>query len=553
MLAFSSLPMLALLPVVIAGLWYAYKRMGQAQRVNVGTSFYIKKLVGAASLRRRFIPPWRFLIELISLLLLVLAAAGVVLSKDAKRVLIVIDDSRSMSAELDGESLLSVAMSRAGAMLAGAEGAFPSLILTSYPDSLVTGSDVASIFRRLDVKAVDVEDGLELLVPRLLATQRYEELWVFTDKELADLPENVKAPPLFRRDSAPQNIGILGISQNGRNLRASLFRTGPGTETVKIGLRRLVSGKFEQVFSGKAVKILDSADVDLGPIPDYPVEISITATLGGNSIKSDDVAWALPESTKIFRVHGDVAPETLKIDGYRFVAATEGNSSIQRDIFYKIDGVGAGNALYVLAPSSIAAGGLVRREALSNWQVDSPLLKYLFSPDLSDIPFLPLSPEVADDVLAAGASGAMLAVKRSEHRNIYTGFDLFPFDSKNVAKSILTLNILNWLSEASQLQNGAVLKTNAKYSTLSGAQVLPPINSGLYLVSDGVERLSAINLFSAAESQVGLKSALGKSAAAIKDKGVVPTGFELWRIIVYLVLSLAVLDLLFSVVRRRRA
>lgn len=555
MLTFSSLPMLALFPVVLGGLWYAYKRMGQAQRVTVGTTFYIKKLAGTSSSRRKFIPPWRFLIELFCLLLLVLAAAGVVISRDSKRVLIVIDDSRSMGAEVQGESLLALALSRASSMLGSSDDVAPSLLFTSYPDTIATGREVSSVLIEKDQRTVDTEDGLELLLPRLLADPKYDELWLFTDKELSGLPEKVKALALFGRESAPQNIGIVGLVQSGRSLKASLFRTGAGAETVKIGLKKFVAGKFETIFSGKSIKIIDTAEVDLGTLPDAPVEVSITAPLGSNAIKSDDSAWLVPERSKVFRLHGDLSPEAMKIDGFEFVSAATDSPLVVNDIFYKIDGESRGNALYVLAPSTLLPEAKVRKDPLSTWQVENPLLKYLFSADLSDIPFLPLNALVSDNVIAGSGAGAMLSSTKNTIRAVYAGIDLFPFDSKNVAKSILTLNILNWLTEARQTRNGAVLKTEEKYATTAGIAVLPPINTGLYLISDGAG-LSAVNLFSAAESQVGLKSAIGRGAEGAKIKEAAPSGFEAWRVIVYLVLGLAVLDLVVSVIssiRRARA
>lgn len=543
---FLSPFMLALLPIVVGGLWYAYKRMGQARKLTVGTSFYLKKLRGTSSSRRRFIPPWRFLIELVSLLLLTLAAAGIVFKRDSKRILFILDDSRSMGAVIEGESLMQLAAQRISSDLDAESLSTPSLIKTSEPERVLTAVALKKALN--DLRAIDVEDGIEGLISR--EAPNFDEVRVYTDKELA-AGGAFFAPALFSRERAPQNVGIVGAVQAGNSLKVSLFRTGSGAETVKVTLKKYTNGLWQDAAS-RSVRLIDSAEAAFNLSDESPVEVSLSAPFGSNAISADDRAWIIPESSKVFRVHGELSLDALKIEGFQFVKASSLTQGNYNDIFYKLDGAASGNGLFILAPGTVKQDAAIAKGALSKWRADSPLLKYLFSADLSDVPYLPLSLPIEVEVLAGGAGGVMLGATNGRVRRVYSGVDLFPYNSNNVARSIVTLNILNWLSEAQEeTQNGAILKSTESYFSLAGDKIVEPINAGLYRVkSQGSERLASVNLFSAAESQIGIKSSVvTTSAKALKPAG----GFEAWRYIVYLVLALAGFDLLFSIVRRTRA
>ena len=548
MFGFSALPMLGLLPLVLGGLWYAYKKMGQAQRVVVGTSFYLRKLSGIASHRRRFVPPLRFVIELLALLLLVFAAAGVVFKQETRTVLVILDDSRSMGAIQDGATLLERAVEGIEQEISAADSrtAF-SLITTSLPQALVSAKDIDSRLRQ--VRPLDVEDKLEVLIPGLVAG--YDEVSVYSDRKLTGTPSSVRLAQL----SAPNvpNVGIIALSQIDNACRLTINRSGPlGTSSIKVAMRRLKNGKWDDGVV-QSVKVVDTTEVVFSDIGSDPLEFAIRVPPVEDSINADNKAWLVPSDLKLFRLHGDISKEEFQVEGYKFVPASSSASGVSNDIFYKVDGESAGNALYILPPSLVASNAAVKREAMSRWQSESPLLKYLFSADIAELPYLPLTVSSSFEVVAAGAGGGVLAVSDSDRRTVVSGLDLLPFDSKNVARSIITLNILEWLSSKGVAKvNGAVFQSAQKFLSLAGESQDYPINSGLYRVEEsGKEVLRAVNLYSAVESRVGVEAEITKSSISSASSEI--GGMELWRYLVYLVLALALGDLLYGLVRRRRA
>lgn len=550
MLQFAYLPMMALFPVVVTGLWYAYKRMGQANRIPVGSAFYLKKLVGVSSSRKRFVPPIRFLIELFSLLLLVLASAGVFLKRDGIHALIILDNSRSMGGVVNGEVLLDLAKSRALSDVQNGGAVLPSLLVTGAPERIVT-KDISDEIEK--VMPVDLEDGLEDLIAR--ERGRFDEVWVYSDKRPSPtLDPTIKFSPLVS-GSSPLNVGILKATQTNNGVRVSLVRNGPGAETVKVSLKKYENGSLQTAALTKTIKILDTAEVDFNLGLNTPIEILVAVPQGGNAINADDKAWLVPSDTKTFRVHGDLAIDSLKFEGFKFFPASENSQSIANDIFYKVNGDSKGSALFILPPFAVNSKLGAAREVLSIWHGDNPLLKYLFSGDLSNVPYLPLNLSEQTQIVAGGAAGLLLGAVDGANRQVFSGLDLFPFDSKNVAKSILLLNILNWLSEPQMAgNNGAVLQSKSRYFSLNNDELTPPINAGLYRVHDGGrERLEAVNLFSASESKIGEELGAIKESAAAKATKSSEVGLELWRYIVYLVLLIAVLELLVSSIRRARA
>src|SRR5438045_1976282 len=88
---------LALFPVAGAFLVYAYRRKGRSHIVQVPTLLLLASFKSAARARKRFLPPFRFFLELFLFLLLLFGAAELFRIGPKKRVAVLLDNSLSMA------------------------------------------------------------------------------------------------------------------------------------------------------------------------------------------------------------------------------------------------------------------------------------------------------------------------------------------------------------------------------------------------------------------------------------------------------------------------
>lgn len=188
-----------------------------------------------------------------------------------------------------------------------------------------------------------------------------------------------------------------------------------------------------------------------------------------------------------------------------------------------------GNRLFSLGQSA-------QQPALTHWTHGHPLTAYVTFPLLTPAYAQALQPSVWNTPIIESTVGPLLlAGERAGTRYVVTGFDLLPYlGAGNLPVSILTLNIMAWLSDRTE-QSG-LYKTGAVLSPQSAGTTDPALHvrfpqqphfqpvkqalslnrQGVYTVREkGTERLMAVNLLSPEETDLGrpLSLVLGEAAA----------------------------------------
>jgi hypothetical protein len=232
------------------------------------------------------------------------------------------------------------------------------------------------------------------------------------------------------------------------------------------------------------------------------------------------------------------------------------------------DALPSTNAAFILPPDGnilFPLGKAASRPAVTQWLTAHLLTRYvtfsLLSPAYAQA-FLPVSWCTA---VISGTVGPLVLAGESEGRRyVAVGFDLLPYLGKqNLPTSILTLNILGWLTDqAGQppgLKTGVLLPVAGKSTKVqlpSGEAVSPqggaiPLNKqGIYTINEtGNERRIAANLTNAQESQLGRSLSLS-ALPAPPPVALETTGQPLWPWL--LMAALLLLGAEWWLVERRR-
>ena len=186
-------------------------------------------------------------------------------------------------------------------------------------------------------------------------------------------------------------------------------------------------------------------------------------------------------------------------------------------------------AAFFLPPDDnplFSLGRSARQPALTHWTHGHPLTSYVTFPLLTPAYAQALQPSGWNTPIIESTVGPLLlAGERAGRRYVVTGFDLLPYlGRRNLPASILTLNIVGWLSDratqAAPYQTGAVLsrQSHTDSSTAPARSVRFPRETdfqpveralsldrqGVYTFREnGVERLVAVNLLSPEETDLG--------------------------------------------------
>ena len=482
---------LAALPLAIGCLVYLFRAKGISEPKVTSSLFILKKLPSFTPSRRRFVPPLQFWLELLVALALVLAASGIYQSSAGKRIAVVIDNSKSMSAVFTpGETRLEAARRIAAVDISGAEAstkfsifsAAKTLVEVSDKDKATTSSNGVATLDK--VKPGFDEDLLPPLVMGLAASSDYDQIWLYTDRTV----EGERSGNRLRVTSLPidqdslKNLWISGVS---------LKRSGESDDKVinsQIEVR--VGGQPESVTNASVVANCFSPDLrsnfDLGPVAAKisGSDKSSAVTLGpissdwsycrvlidsdaGDSLSIDDKAWIASSDSPTKRVglFSEFSAASLGIDSLPYAAvsslsdASQADDSISGVIYHR----GASPEV-IVRPSLIIypdagakiLGGDVGQDLISNasggieitrWDETHPILRYarpeLLAPKKARVVECPQGSKP----FIFTASGPIACAGTDAGRSfVILGFELFPFDGlKNPTLSIITLNALQWI------------------------------------------------------------------------------------------------------------
>ena len=529
-----------------------------------------------------------FLLQLLILLLLVAIAARPVLRYDtAGEMALVLDTSASMQArDPSGRtSLFEMAKEKIQQELANIPAKRPISIFTTNPlgavpkdlldplassadagESITVGSDMQAEWNRIRVSdAPDPSDAtLSAFLARLLRDHDFERVLFVTDRLVTPPPDEQPSHPALRTvtlDSAQPNIGISTF-----RLYRSLFFPDEIHATVGIhaaqdtlsplprGQVVIEDGQTRQRFAAQPLRLSAPQTFSFSHLPlttSYRVRILFgeqeeeNGASRGDGLSIDNEAYAvLPPLEEIAVLLVTPTPEVgdslgqipnIKLtlmtpQDYDPAAVT--HASAFRCILFHLtapEALPPTPAAFFLPPDDnplFPLGQSAQQPVLTHWTHGHPLTSYVTFPLLTPAYAQALHPSGWNTPIIESTVGPLLlAGERAGRRYVVTGFDLLPYlGRRNLPASILTLNILGWLSDhASQsapYQTGAVLNPQ---SHLAGTTDSPlhvrfpqdthfqPVEQALSLDRQGVytfrengrERLVAVNLLSPEETELG--------------------------------------------------
>ncbi len=582
---------LLLLPLAVAALIHAYRKHGKGKRVVVASLLLLKTLQKTVTTPRQFSPPPRFFYELLLLILLLLGACGLYFRERGQVYAVVIDNSLSMRSLVptssEGEDFLTLAKKDAESFLSALARDSQIALYSTSPAPRQLGDGLMSTSQALhaiqNIEAVYAGENLDTLLPRLMRNDQYERVLVFTDTHVsvqgdgaARAQGRLEIRAFSSEAKALQNIALSRMSlrhdqgNSGRSVDVQLqsFAQKPVQVAVSLEVLEGADKSPRYVPSAKKTAALDalgSATVSFSAVPaeysQFRARIEVQGDAASrrllDALSEDDSAYLSTEKSQgaihvisRFSVHElglDKMPLTQfeQIAPDRFSEFAPPSDQTNTFIFHRITPttLPRGNAL-IIAPSAENTLFEIRKQvplaAVSRWRTSHPILTYLNLPELQLKEFSVLAvPEWARELIVTTEGVAAFAGEKDGYRYVVLGFEVLPFEGKSApTMSILTLNILKWLSD---------LSTNVgfqpTYSTYSGhgddqhaAYIEGPVlasssrdllgkkitlsDPGIVRVDSprGAEHLIAVNFFDEQESNTLRSRAVSISAVAQATK-----------------------------------
>lgn len=527
-----------------------------------------------------------FLLQLLILLLLIAVAARPVLQYDtAGKIALVLDTSASMQArDPSGQtSLFEVAKEKIQQELANIPVGQRVSIFTTNPlgaaleelldplagstdaeEPITADSDMQAVWERMRVSdAPDPSDAtLSAFFARLLRDQDFERVLFVTDRPMTQ-PSGEQTSKLALRTvtvgSAQPNIGISTF----RLYRSPFF---PDEVHATVGihatedalsqlpLRQVVieDGQTQQRFAVRQVGQPAAQTFSFSRLPlstSYRARILLGEGKGGGQDKDglavDNEAYAvLPPLEEIAVLLVSPTPEVGDSLGQipnikltlmtpqDYDPATVTHASAFRCILFHLtapEALPQTPAAFFLPPDDnplFSLGRSAQQPVLTHWTHGHPLTSYVTFPLLIPAYAQALHPSGWNTPIIESTVGTLLlAGERAGRRYVVTGFDLLPYlGRRNLPASILTLNILGWLSDrtlqSALYKTGAVLSPQSYLARATDSPVhvrfpgdtrFQPVERALSLDrqgvytfrENGVERLVAVNLLSPEETDLG--------------------------------------------------
>ncbi len=527
-----------------------------------------------------------FLLQLLILLLLVAIAARPVLRYDtAGEIALVLDTSASMQTrDPSGQSsVFEAAKEKIQQELANIPAERPISIFTTNPlgavpkdlldplvgsadtgEPITAGSDMQAVWDRIRVSdAPDPSDAtLSAFLARLLRNHDFGRVLFVTDRPVTLPPDEQPSHLALRTvtlDSAQPNTGISTFRLYRSPFFPDQIHATVGIHAAQDALSQLPRGQIviedgqtKQRFAAQPLRQPTPQTVSFSQLPlatSYRARILFDEQEEGNGasrgdgLSIDNEAYAvLPPLEEIAVLLVTPTPEvgdslgqipniklTLMAPQDYDPAAVTPASAFRCILFHLTapEALPPTPAAFFLPPDDnplFSLGQSAQQPALTHWTYGHPLTSYVTFPLLTPAYAQALQPSGWNTPIIESTVGPLLlAGERAGRRYVVTGFDLLPYLGRhNLPTSILTLNILGWLSdEASQsapYQTGAVLSPQPAGTTDSPLHVrfphdthFQPVERALSLDRQGVytfrengrERLVAVNLLSPEETDLG--------------------------------------------------
>jgi hypothetical protein len=543
---------LVLLPLGLAGLFYAYRRGGKGREVLVATTFILREIAGVPKIRQKFWPPARFFLELLILIALILGAAGIASRKFEDSVVVLIDNSLSMAAksgDIGNFRLLDLAKRDAITYLGnlsfskGAKVCITSPNLKCLSDQTVSASEASSIIE--DISIAYGEDRIEASIVSLLATEIDSQIVVFSDKQPAanaTLNKRIRYRGSKELTKSLQNIAILGVktepgSKSGLlKVSASVVGFTDSTNQISVQLESVDEVSNEFNFTNSGVKNISVAPGETANVSfevpkslGYKVSIDSPKAHAFDSISDDNQVFIAPDvSAGRGLLVSNFSPRELGLHSLKNVSFDHVKPANFNSIPSNIDFAIFHNFVPKIPPTvsslyvnPIESSALFEVEEekfarvqpieITSWDEINPITAYIKLPLLRLDSATPLKPKSGADVVVQSSVGPIIVsgtLQRDRYASI--GFEIFPFEPRgNPVLSILTLNLIKWIAgsgvslgyaEAPFLVSssvGTVSKLDSSQEFESGATIFNP---GLFKKSGTKADILAVNFFSASES-----------------------------------------------------
>lgn len=578
-----------LAPLLLGLLLYLYRRGGRGMVLTTPSLILLSKITSKPQLRSRIMPPWRFFLELLLGLMLILGISQLSKSKP-NHIKVIIDNSLSMaSLQRDGRSRLIAAKNSAKSFI-------DSLASTANIAVLVTSPKLKEI-SLAELKNVEAEAAPDLLteaVDQFLEDSEVHKVAVFTDKKLLT-PENNR---LIWKDMQPSN--------DGRNFAFKALSFNPIDNTISASITLYsnepaqVRIKLETNYEAyEVLRVVEERTIKLAPETTQTVVFSGIdrdsdfARLSLNSLDIgvaddnplDNVAYlALERQAQITLVSGfdrkDLGIDKLGLS-IRTVTPDEWERSLREPnrlqdnqdkgvIFHRYFPQIRPDlpVIAILPPISILSGTTFNGENLiSSWKQPHPLTRYLSLQSLKLNRGRVFNASDTIEPIISSEQGSILATETSTaNRTALVGFELLPFKgSEDLTISILTLNLLNWSFEKA-LNSGThplfdrIKTPNSVISVTSPDESVKEISGSFLADKVGIWRsfgslettrtskFYAVNFFSDAESDI-----LHPTELSITNRG--SSGSEHYASLLgwlaAIALALLILDSLIAITRKQ--
>ena len=562
----SAFNLLYALPLLVV----PYLLRERGKRVVVPALFLYQGL--SSSARRRLwgrlqLTPL-FLLQLLILLLLVIAAAQPFVQHEGRKIALVLDTSASMHARLPegGRSVVATATTRAAQILGTIPSTDTVVLFTNTPlpaqVSLPDDTREQIAHHLTQLTATDAPDPSDEVMAafflQLIEERDFSRVVFFTDRPLA-APVDTAALTVLTLAEAQPNWGITAF----RLYRSPFFPDTVDATLVIKGTADMHGGSVS-IENAETGTLLQSRPLARGDsltvsFPDLPLAATYRARIfAEDALAVDNEAYAvLPTLAEVPVLLVTASPQVAKsvrqIPNLKLESVTPQEYQPAQAAGFAFvlfhltapDTLPPTNAAFILPPDGNSFFPFAQASTqvrVTQWTTAHPLTAYvtfsLLAPVYAEA-FLPVG--WCKPVVSATVGPVLLACERDGKRYAAVGFDLFPYlGSRNLPTSILTLNLLGWLADHAGQPLG--WKTGATLMLPEDARIRLPdgetvavtggmfsfAKQGVYTISEhGVERRVAVNLTNAEESRLGRPLQL-PSVAATEAQVPETTGQPLW-------------------------
>lgn len=513
---FASTAFLALgLAAPLLVLAYTRKQTRNARRVS--SVLLLRRLPKHSVIRKRVKLPLNFFFELLALLALAAAAAYPLYTSSGSRTAIILDNTLSMSARSGSSgTVFADAVKRLLNWIDDQPSANSYTLFTSSPvlqRSGRPGVSSGTIAAYLAGAAPTLSsDSITSAIEQLGESGAFDQIIVVSDRSLTTSDEPLTEPETTGRATSVRGVTVgsgeanvflsaiavrsSGMKQSERSVSARVAQSGGTLRDVEIKLFGAAGGSADY-------SLLSSSRIQLNPDSSREVELAVPADERGlrsfrvelqpegpDALALDNTAWTSVDAAGEAAVllvsplsGGEDALGLKKIPGIRVAQVSPAEYAslplprIRRFslvVFHRTAPVAVPPiaTLLVLPPPDNALFPVradIEKPKISSWDAAHPLTTYLrvalLEPGAASVFAVPLWARSIINV----EQGSILASGESRGvRFAALGFEIFPFEgSLTPAASVLTLNLIRWLSGSSELSYGC--RTGSRYELQGNA------------------------------------------------------------------------------------